>query len=195
MPTRAASRIPAHWLDNRWGQEWPGMVAAANLDDTSKAASPSGSSRPPNSFRAASASPGCPAPSGKSSDLYPVKPGDPRKKNTHASCWHVDLNTDIRSLMSVEPNPGGSSPRTTSWATAITTSPIPAPRCRRCCASGRTPPSTKAWANSLPSPPARRRTSNPSGCCPRTTSRMKPPSSSTTRCPPPCRFSSLPPAP
>jgi peptidyl-dipeptidase A len=27
-----------------------------------------------------------------------------RKKNAHASCWHVDLNTDIRSLMSVEPN-------------------------------------------------------------------------------------------
>ena len=38
------------------------------------------------------------------SDLYPVKPGEPRKKNTHASCWHVDLETDIRSLMSVEPN-------------------------------------------------------------------------------------------
>src|SRR6185436_14205884 len=26
------------------------------------------------------------------------------KKNTHASCWHVDLDKDIRSLMSVEPN-------------------------------------------------------------------------------------------
>jgi peptidyl-dipeptidase A len=38
------------------------------------------------------------------SDLYPVKPGDKRKKNTHASCWHVDLDRDIRSLMSVEPN-------------------------------------------------------------------------------------------
>ena len=38
------------------------------------------------------------------SDLYPVKPGDPRKKNTHASCWHIDLDKDIRSLQSVEPN-------------------------------------------------------------------------------------------
>ncbi|MBK8476339.1 MAG: M2 family metallopeptidase [Opitutaceae bacterium] len=25
-------RIPAHWLANRWGQEWPALVAAANLD-------------------------------------------------------------------------------------------------------------------------------------------------------------------
>jgi len=38
------------------------------------------------------------------SDLYPVPVGDPRKKNTHASCWHVDLENDIRSLQSIEPN-------------------------------------------------------------------------------------------
>ena len=30
--------------------------------------------------------------------------GDPRKKNTHASCWHIDLENDIRSLQSIEPN-------------------------------------------------------------------------------------------
>ena len=38
------------------------------------------------------------------SDLYPVQATDKRKKNTHASCWHVDLENDIRSLMSIEPN-------------------------------------------------------------------------------------------
>ncbi len=38
------------------------------------------------------------------SDLYPVPPGNPRKKNTHASCWHIDLDNDIRSLQSIEPN-------------------------------------------------------------------------------------------
>jgi peptidyl-dipeptidase A len=38
------------------------------------------------------------------SDMYPVKPGDTRKKNTHASCWHVDLDSDIRMLASIEPN-------------------------------------------------------------------------------------------
>ena len=25
-------RIPAHWLNNRWAQEWPGLVEAANID-------------------------------------------------------------------------------------------------------------------------------------------------------------------
>ena len=38
------------------------------------------------------------------SDLYPLEPGSGRKKNTHASAWHVDLENDVRSLMSVENN-------------------------------------------------------------------------------------------
>ena len=33
-----------------------------------------------------------------------MKPGETRKKNTHASCWHLDLENDIRSLLSIEPN-------------------------------------------------------------------------------------------
>jgi peptidyl-dipeptidase A len=40
----------------------------------------------------------------QNSDLYPVDPGSPRKKNSHASAWHVDGETDVRSLMSVIPN-------------------------------------------------------------------------------------------
>jgi peptidyl-dipeptidase A len=38
------------------------------------------------------------------SDLYPVAAGGSRKKNNHASAWHLDLQDDYRSLMSVEPN-------------------------------------------------------------------------------------------
>jgi peptidyl-dipeptidase A len=38
------------------------------------------------------------------SDLYPVPAGDSRKKNSHASAWHVDLGADVRSLMSVQAN-------------------------------------------------------------------------------------------
>jgi len=96
--------IPAHWINNRWSQEWSGIVEAANLDDRFKDKSPEwivktaeqfytglGFAKLPDSFWALS-------------DLYPVKPGDARKKNTHASCWHMDLDHDIRSLMSVEAN-------------------------------------------------------------------------------------------
>jgi peptidyl-dipeptidase A len=25
-------KIPAHWISNRWAQEWPGLVEAANID-------------------------------------------------------------------------------------------------------------------------------------------------------------------
>ena len=38
------------------------------------------------------------------SDLYQLAPEAKRKKNTHASAWHLDLDKDVRSLMSVEPN-------------------------------------------------------------------------------------------
>ena len=26
------ARIPAHWINNRWSQEWGGLVEAASLD-------------------------------------------------------------------------------------------------------------------------------------------------------------------
>ena len=38
------------------------------------------------------------------SSLYPYSADSNVKKNNHASAWHMDLNTDVRSLMSVEPN-------------------------------------------------------------------------------------------
>ena len=97
-------RIPAHWLDNRWAQEWPGLVAAADLDDQFKGRTAEWIVQAAERFWSGLGFPKLPASFWEKSDLYPLKPGDPRKKNTHASCWHVDLNTDIRSLMSVEPN-------------------------------------------------------------------------------------------
>jgi peptidyl-dipeptidase A len=38
------------------------------------------------------------------SDLYELPADSPRRKNTHASAWHIDLDQDVRSLMSVKPN-------------------------------------------------------------------------------------------
>jgi peptidyl-dipeptidase A len=38
------------------------------------------------------------------SDLYPADPKSGRKKNSHASAWHIDLRDDVRSLMSIEPD-------------------------------------------------------------------------------------------
>ena len=38
------------------------------------------------------------------SDLYQLPAGSARKKNTHASAWHIDLDQDVRSLMNVVPS-------------------------------------------------------------------------------------------
>jgi peptidyl-dipeptidase A len=97
--------IPAHWLDNRWSQEWPGIVEAADISDRFKGRTPEWIVKTAEQFYSGMGFSPLPASFWKLSDLYPVKPGETRKKNTHASCWHIDLDTDIRSLMSVEANP------------------------------------------------------------------------------------------
>lgn len=96
--------IPAHWLNNRWSQEWPGIVEAANLDPIFKSRTPEWIVKTAEDFYTGLGFPKLPESFWTLSDLYPVKPGETRKKNTHASCWHLDLDRDIRSLMSVEAN-------------------------------------------------------------------------------------------
>jgi peptidyl-dipeptidase A len=97
-------RIPAHWIDNRWAQEWTGIVPAASLDDRFKGRSREWVVKTAEQFYTGLGFDSLPATFWIRSDLYPVKATDKRKKNTHASCWHVDLENDIRSLMSVEPD-------------------------------------------------------------------------------------------
>jgi peptidyl-dipeptidase A len=97
-------RIPAHWINNRWSQNWTGLVEAANIDDRFKDKSAEWIVKSAERFYTGLGFSPLPATFWTLSDLYPVKPGETRKKNTHASCWHLDLENDIRSLMSVEPN-------------------------------------------------------------------------------------------
>lgn len=97
-------RIPAHWINNRWAQNWVGIVDAANLDDRFTGRAPEWIVKTAEQFWTGLGFGRLPDTFWTRSDLYPVKPGDRRQKNTHASCWHIDLERDIRSLMSVEPN-------------------------------------------------------------------------------------------
>lgn len=98
--------IPAHWLPNRWGQQWTDMVNVQGLDINPALGEKSaewvvqkgedfyvslGFDKLPPSFY-------------EKSSLYPLPEGTPYKKNNHASAWHLDLANDVRSLMSVEPN-------------------------------------------------------------------------------------------
>jgi peptidyl-dipeptidase A len=96
--------IPAHWLNNRWAQEWPGLVADADLSPYFKGRPAEWVARTAEQYYTSLGLPPLPASFWTKSDLYPVPAGDPRKKNTHASCWHIDLEHDIRALESIEPN-------------------------------------------------------------------------------------------
>jgi peptidyl-dipeptidase A len=97
-------KIPAHWINNRWSQEWTGLVEAANIDDRLQGKTGDWIIKTAEQFYTGLGFAKLPATFWTKSDLYPVPPGDKRKKNTHASCWHVDLENDIRSLQSIEPN-------------------------------------------------------------------------------------------
>ncbi len=99
------NRIPAHWINNRWSQEWGGLVDAANLDPYFEGRDPGWITRTAEEFYVGLGFPRLPETFWSKSDLFPAKPGETRLKNSHASCWHVDLENDIRSLMSVEANP------------------------------------------------------------------------------------------
>ncbi|MFY0608643.1 MAG: M2 family metallopeptidase [Cyclobacteriaceae bacterium] len=98
--------LPAHWLTNRWGQDWSAMVDVEGLDldgiletkgsewlveQSERFYISLGFDPLPNSFY-------------ELSSLYPLPEGAEYKKNNHASAWHLDLKNDLRSLMSVKPN-------------------------------------------------------------------------------------------
>lgn len=96
--------IPAHWLGNRWAQSWPGLVDSANLDALFKRMTREHVVRTAEDFYVSLGFPRVPASFWQKSDLYPVDKPSARKKNAHASAWHIDGKLDVRSLMSVEPD-------------------------------------------------------------------------------------------
>jgi peptidyl-dipeptidase A len=96
--------IPAHWINNRWSQNWTGFVDGVDFDPYFKGWSKEQVIHTAENFYVGLGFPKLPETFWAKSDLYPVPPGGDRKKNSHASCWHLDLDRDIRALMSVEPN-------------------------------------------------------------------------------------------
>jgi len=94
--------IPAHWIDNRWAQSWPGLVDGINLDELVKGKSPEWLVEQGERYYTSMGFPPLPQVFWDKSDLYALPADSQRKKNTHASAWHIDLDSDVRSLMSVE---------------------------------------------------------------------------------------------
>lgn len=98
--------LPAHWLPNRWAQDWSSMVTVEgmNLDSALRTKSAEWIVKDGEDFYKSLGFNSLPASFWEKSSLYPVPANASYKKNNHASAWHVDLNADVRSLMSVEPN-------------------------------------------------------------------------------------------
>jgi peptidyl-dipeptidase A len=98
--------IPADWLPNRWAQDWSAMVSVSGLDVDAalKDKSAEWVVKQGEDFYVSLGYPKLPQSFWEKSSLYPAPANAPYKKNTHASAWHMDLESDVRSLMSVEAN-------------------------------------------------------------------------------------------
>lgn len=99
--------LPADWLPNRWAQTWEPLVNVEGLDLASafKGKSEEWIVRAGEDFYVSLGFDSLPPVFWQKSSLYALPANSPFKKNTHASAWHMDLDKDVRSLMSVEVNP------------------------------------------------------------------------------------------
>lgn len=98
--------LPAHWLPNRWGQDWSPMVEVEglNLDPVLQEKGPEWLVKQSERFYISLGFDSLPQTFWERSSLYPAPPNAEYKKNNHASAWHMDLENDVRALQSVIPN-------------------------------------------------------------------------------------------
>ena len=98
--------IPAHWLPNRWGQDWSTLVdvEGIDLDGVLEEKGSEWLVEQSERFYISLGFDKLPPVFYEKSSLYPLPEGADYKKNNHASAWHLDLQNDVRSLMSVIPN-------------------------------------------------------------------------------------------
>ncbi len=98
--------LPAHWLPNRWGQDWTDLVQVEGLDLDGFLANqkPEWLVKQAENFYVSLGFERLPPVFYEKSSLYPLAADAGFKKNNHASAWHMDLDRDVRSLMSVQGN-------------------------------------------------------------------------------------------
>jgi len=97
--------LPAHWLPNRWGQDWSAIVNVEGLDIDAalKDKDPEWIVKAGEEFYISIGFNALPASFYEKSSMLPLPADAAFKKNNHASAWHMDLENDLRCLMSVEP--------------------------------------------------------------------------------------------
>jgi peptidyl-dipeptidase A len=95
--------LPAHWIGNRWAQTWPGLIEGVDLEAPFTGRSPEAIVRQAESFFVSLGFSKLPDSFWQKSDLFPVLAGGGRRKSAQAAAWHIDGESDVRSLMNVEP--------------------------------------------------------------------------------------------
>ncbi len=85
-------QLPAHWLPNRWGQDWAALVEVKGLDVNGalRRHDPEWVVRQGEQFYRSLGFDSLPQTFWQKSSLYPLPADAPYKKNTHASAWHLD---------------------------------------------------------------------------------------------------------
>jgi peptidyl-dipeptidase A len=97
--------IPAQWIDNRWAQQWDHVAeGAVDLDPLFKDKPREWIVQTAERFYTSMGFPSLAKSFWEKSDLYALPSDSKRHKNAHATAWHIDLDGDVRSLMSVKPN-------------------------------------------------------------------------------------------
>lgn len=100
--------LPAHWLPNQWGQDWSDIVSVEGFDLDKIIADKKYDSmwvvQQAERYYVSMGFDPLPKIFYDKSDLFPLPTTAGYKKNNHASAWHMDLDKDVRSLMSVQPN-------------------------------------------------------------------------------------------
>lgn len=100
--------LPAHWLPNQWGQDWSDIVSVEGFDLDKIIAEKKYDSmwvvQQAERYYVSMGFDPLPQTFYDKSDLFPLPTTAGYKKNNHASAWHMDLDKDVRSLMSVQPN-------------------------------------------------------------------------------------------
>lgn len=98
--------IPAHWLPNRWGQDWSSIlkVKSVDIDGILQKKSPHWVMKSAENLYVSLGFPKLPVTFWSQSNLYPYPLHSLIKKNSHASAWHMDLDQDVRIIMNLESN-------------------------------------------------------------------------------------------
>ncbi len=104
--TAVPEYLPAHWLPNRWAQDWSeGMeVKGFDINKALKEHPAHWIIEEAEDFYVSLGFPKLPSVFWEKSNLYPYPADSSVSKNNHASAWHMNLKDDVRSLMSVESN-------------------------------------------------------------------------------------------